>query len=176
MFLMRIWNRLNTFCFIRYAYFLTGYARTNTAIYCHLYILNTVMFLMNLSLQKNTDLTRFFIIKPRHPGRLKKQIWVEKTCSGRPGHMRKNAYCRRPNLKWTFEDLLPCHCYAIKINSRTIRLQHSHPASAGKGADMSELQSHHCMTPEHGTRLLCGVNIIPGNKLSLQQLNKLIGT
>jgi len=32
---------------------------------------------MNSSLQK-THLTRFFIIKPRHPGRLKKQIWVKK--------------------------------------------------------------------------------------------------
>jgi len=43
---------------------------------------------------KNTDFTRFFIIKPIHPGRLKKQIWVEKTLSGRPGHMWENAYYR----------------------------------------------------------------------------------
>jgi len=52
------------------------------------------------------------------------------------------------NLKWTLEDLLPCYCYTIKINSRTIRLQVWQPASAGKGADMSERQAHHCMTPE----------------------------
>jgi len=36
-----------------------------------------------------------------------------------PGHMRKNAYYS--NLKWTFEDLLPCYCYVIKTNSRTNR-------------------------------------------------------
>jgi len=42
------------------------------------------------------------------------------------------CYCC--NLKWTFEDLLPCYCYAIKINSRTMRSQVSQPAFAGKGA------------------------------------------
>jgi len=31
---------------------------------------------------KNPDLTRFFVIKTRHPGRLKKQIWVEKNAEG----------------------------------------------------------------------------------------------
>ena len=44
-----------------------------------------------------------------------------------------------------FEHLLPCHCYATKTNSRTISQQVPQFASAGKGADMSELQSHHCM-------------------------------
>jgi len=38
---------------------------------------------MNLSLKK-TDLTRFFPIKLTHPGRLKKQIWVEKLRGGNP--------------------------------------------------------------------------------------------
>jgi len=36
---------------------------------------------MNLSLEK-TDLTRFFMTKPRHPVRLKKQVWVEKSADG----------------------------------------------------------------------------------------------
>jgi len=40
--------------------------------------------LINLALQK-TDLTRFFITEPRHPGHLKRQIWVKKR-SGNPGH------------------------------------------------------------------------------------------
>jgi len=39
--------------------------------------------------------------------------------SGSPGHMRKNAYYR--NLKWAFEDLLQCNCYAAKPRSTTIR-------------------------------------------------------
>jgi len=42
-------------------------------------------------------------------------------------------YCS--NLKWTFEDLLPCYCYATKANSRTRRSQVSQSAFAGKGAD-----------------------------------------
>jgi len=46
---------------------------------------------------KNTHITRFFVIKSRNTGRLKKQIWVEKTLTGSSGHMRQNAYYR--NLK-----------------------------------------------------------------------------
>ena len=60
-----------------------------------------------------------FLNNLRHTGRLKKQIWVEKILSGCPGHMWQNAYYR--NLKWTFEDLLPCYCYAVKTKSTTIR-------------------------------------------------------
>jgi len=75
-------------------------------------------------------------------------------------HMRQNTYYR--DLKWTFEDLLPYNCYAIKPYSKTIRSQVSGTyASAGKGADMSEMQAHHCMTPEQGMWLLCSVSVIP---------------
>jgi len=88
---------------------------------------------------KNTGLTRFFIITPRHTGRLKKQTWVEKTSTrALYGHMRQNAY--NQNLKWTFEDLLPCHCYAIKTKNTTIRQQVLQPASAGTGSDLSKLR------------------------------------
>ena len=56
------------------------------------------------------------------------------TClSGSPGHMRQNAYSH--NLKWTFEDLLLCYCYAIKTKSTTIGKHVSQPASAGKEAN-----------------------------------------
>jgi len=38
---------------------------------------------MNLPLQTHRyNATRFFIIQTRHPGRLKKQIWVEKNSVG----------------------------------------------------------------------------------------------
>jgi len=40
-----------------------------------------------------------------------------KKLSKSPGHMRQNAFSQ--NLKRTFEDLLPCYCYAIKTKSRT---------------------------------------------------------
>jgi len=70
---------------------------------------------------KNTDLTRFFIIKPRHPGRLINRSGWTKKLIGSPAHMRENAYYR--NLKWTIKGLLPCYCYAIKTKSTTIRLQ-----------------------------------------------------
>jgi len=44
---------------------------------------------------ENPELTRDFIIKPRHPGRLKKQTWVEKNPQWEPrGLMPKNAYYR----------------------------------------------------------------------------------
>ena len=53
--------------------------------------------------------------------------------------MRQNAYYR--NLKWTFEDLLQCYCYAIKTKITIIRYHVSHPASAGKESEMSELRT-----------------------------------
>jgi len=77
----------------------------------YLYIIEQIEDADEFVTSKNTYFTRFFIIKPRHTGRRKKQIWVEKTLSGSPGHMRQNS-CYR-NLKRTFEDLLPCCCYAI---------------------------------------------------------------
>ena len=59
-----------------------------------------------------------------------------------------------------------------KLNTicRIIRWQVSQPASAGKGAVMSELQAHHRMTSEQWTWLFCCVSVIPANKLSLQEL------
>jgi len=61
--------------------------------------------------------------------------------------MRQNA-CYR-NLKRTFEGPLPCYCgNATKTSNRTILSQISQPASASEVAHMSELQAHHCMTPE----------------------------
>jgi len=68
-----------------------------------------------------------------------------------PRCLRSTDTCNKPpyrNLRWTFKDLLPCHCYAIKTNDNTIRLLVSQPASAGKRTDMSELQAHHCMKPK----------------------------
>ena len=47
--------------------------------------------------------------------------------------------------------------------------------SAGEGVEMSELQAHHCITPEQWSLLLCSVSAIPVNKVLLQELNRLIG-
>ena len=69
-------------------------------------------------------------------------------------HMRQNAFDRN----WTFGDLLPCHCYAIKSNDRTICSQALQPTSAGEVANTSKLQAHHFMTPEQQTYLLCGAS------------------
>jgi len=85
-------------------------------------------------------------------------------------HMQQNT--KYPDLKWTIEDLLSCCCYVIKTNCRTIRSQVVQPASAGGGANMSELRAHHCMTPEQWTWLLCSVSVVPANKLSLQESNQ----
>jgi len=120
---------------------------------------------MNLSLQK-TDSTRFFIIKPRHSGRLTKADLGGKTSQLEPWwlHAEKRLL---PLL-----DVNVWRCIAVLLlrkkgqqYCRTNRQQVSHPASAGKGADMSELQCHHCMTPEEWTWLLCNASVIPANKL-----------
>ena len=69
-------------------------------------------------------------------------VWAEKS---RSGVLVTNS--KMPTIvTWSeCERLLSCYCYATKTNSRTIPEQVSQPASAGKGADMSELQSHHCV-------------------------------
>jgi len=138
---MRIWNRLNTFCFIRYAYFLTWCAHVNAIIWSYLYIIEHIAVADEFITSKNPDLRRLFIIKPWHPGRLK--ITDQKSGLRKPqwepwSHA-QNAYYR--NLKWTFEDLLSCYCCAIRTKSTTIRQQVSQSAFAGKGSDVSELRS-----------------------------------
>ena len=75
------------------------------------------------------------------------------------------------NLKRTFEDSLPCCCYAIKTNSRTIRSHVSQPASAGKWVNCKLITG---MTQEQSTWLLCSVNVISENKLLLLEY-QLIG-
>jgi len=65
-------------------------------------------------------------------------------------------------------------CYAIKTNNRTISSQVTQAASAEKGATMSELQAHDCMTSEQISWLVCSVSFIPANKASLQELHQLI--
>jgi len=64
--------------------------------------------------------------------------------------------------------------YAIKPTSRIIRSQPSQLATAGKEADMRELQAHHCVTPGNDLAM-CSVSVISTNKLPLQELNQLIG-
>jgi len=61
---------------------------------------------------------------------------------------------KRLNWSATFEYLLPCYCYAIKTNRRTVCSQMPLPASAGKWAHMSDLKAHHFMTPEQLVWLL----------------------
>ena len=79
----------------------------------------------------------------------------------------QQSACHR-NIKWTFADLLPWYCYAVKTNN-TIRSQPSQPASAGNGGDTSGLQAHHCITLQLWTWLLCSVSFVPARKLSLQE-------
>ena len=89
-------------------------------------------------------------------------------------HMRQYGFYRC--LKSTFEDFLPCCCYAIKTYSRANRSQVSPPASASIGADRSDLQTHQCITPKQWTWFGSSVSVILVNKLPLQELNQLIGT
>jgi len=97
----------------------------------------------------------------------------------RPRCLRSAVTCGKTSTTVTCSEpmkVFAVFCYAVKTNNRTIRSHVSQPASAGKVADMSELQAHHCMTPEQWTWLLCCVNVIPANELSLQELHQLTGT
>jgi len=52
-----------------------------------------------------------------------------------------------------------------------MRSQVSQRESAGEGVDMSEvLQTHHCITPEQRSWLLCNVSAIPVNKVFCKNL------
>jgi len=73
------WNRQNTFCFIRYAFFLTWCAHANT---CYLYIIEHIEVDDEFITLKNPDFTRFFVIKARHPGRLKSRSGWKKPAVG----------------------------------------------------------------------------------------------
>jgi len=53
-----------------------------------------------------------------------------KKITAQNSRMPQNAFYHY--LKWTFEDLLPCDCYAVTTNDETIRLPDSQPASATK--------------------------------------------
>jgi len=61
--------------------------------------------------------------------------------------MRQNT-CYR-NLKWTRGDSLPCYCYAIKANSRTMYTQVSQLASADRQSSGYELTANSSL---HNTR------------------------
>jgi len=78
--------------------------------------------------------------------------------SGFKSHMQQNAqrlllYC---NLKWTFEDLMPCYCYGLKTNSRTIRSQVWQPASEWRQMNGHEWTAS---SPLHDTRTVIWISI-----------------
>jgi len=78
------------------------------------------------------------------------------------------------NLKRTFEDLLPWYCYAKKKTPRPEKI----PSQVWprKGVNMTELQAHHCRTPEQWTWLLCSVSVMPETTVVMQNINELIRT
>ena len=82
--------------------------------------------------------------------------------------MRLNAYHR--NLKWTFVVML---LLRNESHFRTNRTQVSQPASAGSGADMSELQTQNCMAPQQWTRILRSVSVIPENKTVIARIRSI---
>jgi len=87
--------------------------------------------------------------------------------------MQQNA-CYR-DVKWTFEDLLPCYCYAIKTNSRTtVRDFRNQPLQAKEGTWVNYkliTAWHYICEPDS-----CAVWVsYRQKKLSLQESNQLIG-
>jgi len=80
--------------------------------------------------------------------------------------MRSTVTCGKTPTTLTSSGALKSCCHVIVTQS------------AGKEKDMSELQTHHYMTPEHLTWLLCSVSVISANTsyTARIRLNRLIGT
>ena len=86
---------------------------------------------------------------------------VEKnTRSGTTG---QNAY-------YSSEPLLPCDCYAIKTNIRTIRSQVLQSASAGNGADLVNCKLITAWHQNSEPRLVCSVIVISANKTAIARI------
>jgi len=94
----------------------------------------------------------------------KKAECVKKARFTKSGFKKAKLATPPTTATWS-EHVLPCICYAIKPNRRTIRSQIFQPASAGKGVDMCELHAHHYMTPEH-------VNLALVQCVSYRQVNR----
>jgi len=80
---MRIWNRLNAFCFIIYTHFSPNVRM--------LYIVEHTEVVDEFITENNPNLTRFYIIKSR-PRSTKNTDMSGTQRSGSPGHIWKNAY------------------------------------------------------------------------------------
>jgi len=97
-------------------------------------------------------------------------------CIIRHRYLRSTVTCsKKPTAVTWSEPLLPCYCYAINANFRTILPQVSQPASAGNAADSMncKLISHHCMIPEQWIWLLCSVSVILANQTVIAKLSQL---
>ena len=92
--------------------------------------------------------------------------------------LRSTTICGKTHATVTWIESLKICWHVIVMQKRpidgTIRSQVSLSASAGKGTDMSELQTYRCMTPGQWNWLLWSVSVIPGNEPSLQELDELI--
>jgi len=67
------------------------------------------------------------------------------------------------NLKWTFEDLLPCYCYKIKTNARTTRSHVLNPDFTGKWADA--ITAWYQNSEHHIARKFVIASTVPSKKI-----------
>jgi len=88
---------------------------------------------------KNTDLTGFFIIKPRHLGRLKKQIWVDSGSPGSPGHPPD------PNVWEPSVGALVIRRIQMCLQRRGAHLEHIFSASEAKSFCSTDLKLWRCL-------------------------------
>jgi len=79
-------------------------------------------------------------------------------------HMRQNANCHN---FFKSEPLLPCDCYAIKNNIRTIRSQVLQPDSAGNGADLVNCKLTTAWYQNSEPRHVCSLTVISANKTAM---------
>ena len=87
--------------------------------------------------------------------------------------LRSSATCGKTPTAVTFfksELFLPCGCYAIKTNIRTICSHVSQPASAVKGADLVNCKLVTAWHQNSELRLGCFVSVIPSNKTAIARI------
>jgi len=89
-----------------------------------------------------------------------------------PRSLRSIVTCGKTptTVTWTASSNICCH--VVVTQQRPIESFATCPRR--KRSEFSELQAHHCMTPEQWTWLLCSGSVISANELLLQELTQLI--
>jgi len=136
---------------------LRSYATAQTSI---------VTSLVKRSLHKSSLIKAIHSVQAHCSLTVSHKQWIFPTCGKTPSTIK---------LKWTLEQFLPCYCYAINTNDKAMRFQfHNLPLQQKERAWVNSMLIS-AWNQNSTNRLLCSVSVMPENKLSMQELNHLIG-